>query len=149
MRVVAEPLEELLDVLVQHRVLRDVGGPLVELRRGRQLTKQQEVGRLEKVAVFRQLLDRIPAVHQDAAIAVDERDAAAAGGGVRERRVVGHHAELVGIDLDLAQIHRADRVVLDRNLVFRSGAVVGDRQRVGHVYSVSSSSVGAGAAGMR
>ena len=32
-----------------------------------------------------------------------------------------------GLDLDLAQIGRADRAVLDRDLVLLAGAVVGNR----------------------
>ena len=87
--------------------------------------------------MFRQLLDRVAAVEEDALVAVDERDPAAAGRGVHERRVVGHHAELVGRHLDLPQIRRADRAVLNRQLVLPARAVVGDRQRVGHVVTSS------------
>ena len=123
--------------------------PLIQLRRRRQLAEQNQVRGFEKVAVLGQLLDRIAAIHQDAAVAVDERDPAAAGRGVHERRVVGHHPEIVGVDLDLAQIHRPNGVVLDRDLVFLARAVVGDGQRVGHVYSASSSSTGSGGPGTR
>ena len=69
--------------------------PLLKLRLGRQLAEQDQVRGLEKVAVLGQLLDRIAAVEQDALVAVDEGDPAPARGGVHERRVVGHHPELV------------------------------------------------------
>ena len=43
------------------------------LRLGRQLAEQDQVGRLEEVAVLGQLLDRVAAVEQDALVAVDDR----------------------------------------------------------------------------
>ena len=54
----------------------------------------------------------------------------AAGRGVGEGRVVGHQAEVVVGDLDLAKVHRADRAVRDRQLVGLAGAVVGDGERL-------------------
>jgi hypothetical protein len=82
--------------------------------------------------VLRELLDRVAAIEQDPLVAVDERDLAATRGRVHEGRVVGHHAELIGGHPDLPQVGRANRSVLDRNLVLLAGAVVGDRQRFGH-----------------
>ena len=99
---------------------------------GRQLAEEDQVRRLEVGALLGQLLDRIAAVEQDALVAVDVGDAAPARGGVLERRVVRHQPEVVGAGLDLPQVHRADRAVLDRQLVLLAGAVVGDRERVGH-----------------
>jgi hypothetical protein len=130
--VVTEAFHQLRQVRVEHRVERDVARPPFELRRLRQLAEQDQVGRLQEVALLGQLLDGIPAVQQHALVAVDERDPAPAGGGVHERRVVGHHPEFAGLDPDLPEIHRADRAVLDRDLVLAAGAVVGDGQRVGH-----------------
>ena len=46
MGVVAEALDELLDVLVHERVDRDLVDPLVELRLGRELAVDQQVGDL-------------------------------------------------------------------------------------------------------
>ena len=46
--VVAEALEELLEVLVDVGVVGDVEDPAVELRRGRQLAEDQQVGDLEE-----------------------------------------------------------------------------------------------------
>ena len=90
----------------------------------------QQVGDLEVGRVLAQLLDRVAAVLEDARVAVDVGDRAAARGRVHERRVVGHQPEVVLVDLDLAQVHRAHGAVGDRQLVGRARAVVGDRQRV-------------------
>ena len=132
MGVVLEPLHQLRDVRVQHRVERDVTRPLPVFCVGRQLAEENHVRGFEKITVLGQLFDWIAAVEEDALVAVDERDAAAAGGGVHERRVVGHHPELVGGDFDLPQIHRANGAVLDRDVVLLARAVVGDGERVGH-----------------
>ena len=129
--VVAEALEELLEVLVDVGVVGDVEDPAVELGAGRQLAEDQQVGDLEEGGALAELLDRVAAVFEDAGVAVDVGDRGAAGGGVGEGRVVGHHPEFVLVDLDLAQVHAAHGAVLDRQLVGLAGAVVGDGQRLG------------------
>jgi len=58
--------------------------------------------------------------------AVDEADAALAGGGVGVAGVVGDQAEIIRGDLDLAQIQGPDGVVFDRDFVGFPVAVVGD-----------------------
>jgi hypothetical protein len=131
-RVVLETLHQLLDVLVEHRMEGDLAGPVVELAGRRQLAEEDEVRGLEERAVLGQLLDWVAAVEQDALVAVDVGDAAAARGGVLKRRVVGHQAEIFGVRLDLPQVHRADRAVLDAQFVLLAGAVVGNRERIGH-----------------
>jgi len=88
MRVVAESLHELLEVLVQERVVRDLLRPRVELVLGRQLPVDEEVRRLQVRALLRELVDRLAAVAQDPGVAVDVRDAARDGRRVEERRVV-------------------------------------------------------------
>ena len=128
--VVAEALEELLQVLVDVGVVGDVEGPAVELGPGRQLAEDQQVGDLEEGRALAELLDRVAAVFEDAGVAVDVGDRGAAGGGVGEGRVVGHQPEFVLVDLDLAQVHAAHGAVLDRQLVGLAGAVVGDGQRL-------------------
>ena len=75
-----------------------------------------------------QVLDRVAAVLEDPGVAVDVGDLAAARRGVRVRRVVGHEAEVVLVDLHLAEVHRLDGAVGDRDLVRLAGAVVGDRE---------------------
>ena len=132
MRVVLEPLHELLHVLVKHRVKRDLARPGVELIGGRQLAEEDQIGRLEIVAVFGELFNRVSAIEEHALVAVDVRDAAPAVRGVHQRRVVGHHAEVVRSRFDLAQIHRPDGAVVNREVVLLSGAVIDDRQRLAH-----------------
>ncbi len=130
--VVGEALHELLDVLVHHGVHGDLVGPRLQLVGGGQLAEQQQVGGLEEVALLGQLLDRVAPVHQDALVAVDVGDLAAARRGVHERRVVGGEAEVVRVGLDLAQVHRLDGAVGDRHFVLLAGAVVGDGEGIGH-----------------
>ena len=91
-RVVLEPFHQLLDVLVQQRVLRDGVDPGAQLGLGGQLAEQDQVRHFEVVAVLRQLLDGVAAVAQNPLVAVDVGDGAAARGGVQECRVVGHQA---------------------------------------------------------
>jgi hypothetical protein len=129
-RVVAEPLDELLDVLVDERVVGDVIDPPLELRLGRELAEDQEVGDLEVGRVLAELLDRYPAMLEHPRLPVDERDRRAARCRVGERRVVGHQPKVVLGDLDLAQVHGANGPVRDLDLVGLAGPVVGDRQRV-------------------
>ena len=126
--VVAEALDELLDVLVDVGVVGDLEDPLVQLILRGQLAVDEQVGHLEVGGALAQLLDRVAAVLEDAGFAVDVADRAAAGRGVRERRVVGHQAEVVLVDLHLAEVHRLDRAVGDLDVVGLAGAVVGDRE---------------------
>ena len=97
---------------------------------GRQLAVDQQVRHLEVGGLLAELLDRVPAVLEHAGLAVDVGDRAAARGGVRERRVVGHEAEVVLGDLDLPEVHRLHGAVRDLDLVGLAGAVVGHGQRV-------------------
>ena len=122
----AIPVHESLDVLVHHRVHRDVVVPHLQVLVVRQLALDDQVGGLEIRALLGQLLDRIAAVTQDALVAVDVRDTALARSRVGERRIVGHQAEIVGTRLDLSQVHRSDRAELDGNLVLLPRAVIGD-----------------------
>jgi hypothetical protein len=131
-RVVLKPLHQLLDVLVQHRVVGNLARPRLHLRGGRQLAEQDQVRRFEKIALLRELLDRIAAVEQDALVAIDVGDGAAAVGRIHERRVVRHQPEVVRRCLYLAQIHGADSAILNRQVVLLAGTVVDDRQRVVH-----------------
>ena len=131
-RVVLEPLHQLLDVLVKHGVERDLAGPGLLLLRGRQLAEEDQIRRLEEVALLRELFNRVAAIEQDSLVAVDVGDGAAAVRGVHERRVIRHQAEVVGFLFDLAEVHRPDGAVLDRQLVLLPRAVISDRERVGH-----------------
>src|ERR1700719_3783002 len=89
----------------------------------------EKIGSFEIGAFFGEVLDGIPAVAQDPGVAVDESNFADAGSGVVKGRIVTHHAEIGGVNFDLAQIGGADRVIDDGNLVIFAGAIVGDGQR--------------------
>jgi hypothetical protein len=118
---------------VHVRVVRHEVDELLELLGGGQLAVEQQVGHLEEGGLLRELLDGVAAVLEDALVAVDEGDGAAAVGRVQERRVVTHQTEVLVTDLDLPERVGANRSVLDRDFVRFAGPVVRDRQRVlGH-----------------
>ena len=120
---------------MDERVVGDVEHPLVELRLGRQLPVQQQVGDLEEGRVLGQLLDGIAAVLEDAQIAVDVGDGAAAGGRVDEPGVVGGKPRLA-FDGDLAEIGGTDGSVGDRDLVLTTRPVVANAERIGHAHNL-------------
>ena len=97
-----KPVEEFLDALVNERMVRDVIGPILELRARGQFAVQDQIGGFEVGAPLGQFLDGIAAVTQDARVPVNKSDFAPAQRRVGERRVVAHHAELVRLHLDLA-----------------------------------------------
>jgi hypothetical protein len=125
-------VEEPLEVLVQHRVTLHPAGELVELARARQRPVDQQVAHLEEGAALGQLLDRVPAVSQDAGVAVDVRDLRLAGRGVDEPGVQG---DLAGRGQELADV-QAVRAVRGRHHGQRQRlALTGDLVRlrgVGH-----------------
>ena len=89
MGVVVEALHEGVELLVHHRVIRDVAIEVVELGLGREVTVEQQVGHFEKRGLLGQLFDRVPAVAQNALAAIDERDVTLATGGHAVAGVVG------------------------------------------------------------
>ncbi len=129
-RVVAEPLEELRHVRVHVGVQAHLVLPRLELGRRRQLSLEQEVRGLEEARLLRDLLDRVAAVAQDAGIAVDVRDRAAAVRRVEECRVVGEQPAVAIGGADLREVGRPDGAVDDRDGVLLARAVVDDRQCV-------------------
>ena len=131
MRVVVEPLHELLEVLVDPGVVGDVVDPLVHLGERRQLAVEHQVGDLEVVGAVRQLLDGVAAIAQDAAVAVDLGDAADRRRGVHEGRIVGEEPEVVRSRADLAEVHGPNGAVGDGQLVRLARAVVGKGHGVG------------------
>ena len=87
--VVVEAVDEALaHVLVDERVVGDVGLPLLQLHRVGQLAVEQEVGDLEVGALLGQLLDRVAAVAKDPGLAIEVGDRALARRGLHVRRVV-------------------------------------------------------------
>src|SRR5207302_10018041 len=124
--------DELLHVLMHERVDGDVVTPLRLLMRVGQLPVDQQVCRLEIRALFCQLLDGIPAVQQDALVAVDERDGAGARSGVHERRVVEHQSVIGIAGRQLLEGGGANGPVLDGNLDGLPSAIVSNGQGVRH-----------------
>ena len=78
MGVVAETLHELLGGFVQHGVMRDLVDPSPSARCAGQFAKQQQIGNLKISAVLGQHFDGIAAIAQDAFVAVNKGDRAAA-----------------------------------------------------------------------
>ena len=131
-RILGHRIEQPGDPRRGDPVVVDRAGPRVELRGRWQFAVQQQIRGFQVRALLRQLFDGIAAIPQNALVAVDVADAAAAGGGVDEGRIVGDQAEILGTGPDLAQVGGANRTVVDRDLGGAAGAVVGQRQRVRH-----------------
>jgi hypothetical protein len=128
MGVVVETLEEpLAYVLVDERVVGHLVLPGFVLLRGGELPVQQEVGHLEIGGILGQLLDRIAPVAQDAHVTVEIGDRALAG-------CRGHEPRVVEPDTgqELRPLRRRDAPVLKGDLEGLAGAVVGDRDALGH-----------------
>src|SRR4029079_6248864 len=79
---------------------------------------------------------------EDPRVAVDVRDGRAGRRRVREGGVVRHQAEVVVVDLDLAEVHGTDGAVRDVDLVGTPRAVVRHGQRVGARRRYAVSAVG-------
>src|SRR5438067_514853 len=129
MGVVMKAVEKFLDAFVDERVVRDVVGPILQLRRRRQFAVQEQIRGLQISAFFREIFNGIAAITQDAGVAIDIRYFADARSGVIERRIVAHHAKIFGVHFDLAEVGGADGVVRDGNLVGFARAIVRDGER--------------------
>ena len=130
MGVVVEPVHEALaHVLVNERVVGDLVGPRRQLLLIGQLAVEQQIGDLEVGGVVGELLDRIAAVAEDAGVAVEVGDLRFTRGRRQECRVV--HEQ---VRVELAERRRREDPVGDRNRHRLAGAVVGDRDGVGHVF---------------
>ena len=73
MGVVVKAVEEFLDAFVNESVVRDVVGPIIQLRRRRQFAMQEQKRRFQIGAFFRQVFDGIAAITEDAGVAIDIR----------------------------------------------------------------------------
>ena len=94
MRVRREALEELLHVLVDEAVARQLLAPGRELLGVRQMAVDQQEGDLGETRLL-ELFDRVTAVAQDPLVAVDEGDRALAGAGVAVAVVERNRSRLV------------------------------------------------------
>ena len=115
MAVVAEALHKFLCAFMQHGVVRDFIDPVLQFGFCGQFAKKQQIGDFQKSAALRQHFDGISAITQNSPVSVDIGDAAAARRRVHERRIVGHQPKIFWPGLDLPQIHRPDRAILDRD----------------------------------
>src|SRR5882724_9024385 len=59
MSIVMKAVQKFLDAFVDEGVMRDVVGPVLELRGGGQFTIQKQIGSFEISALFREIFDRI------------------------------------------------------------------------------------------
>ncbi len=138
MRVVVEAVEEAQQRLVEHGVVTDVAGELLELLRRGELSEQQQVGDLHEGALFRELLDRVAAIQQHARIPVDVGDAALGRGGRAEARIVGEHIEVFVKTCDIER-RRPDGAGAHRQVAAAPAGAIGElegRLRLaGHVHS--------------
>src|SRR5437588_12170581 len=129
MGVVVEAVKKFFDAFVNKGVVRDVVGPILQLRGRRQFSVQEQVSRFQIGALLREILDGIAAITQDAGVAVDVSHAADAGSRVVEGRVIAHQAEFFGVDFDLAKVGSPDGPVSDGDFVGFAGAIVDDGKR--------------------
>ena len=101
-----EVIEEVAHVLVEHRVDVEHRREVAPLLLVRQFAVDQQIGHLDEHGLADQLLNRNPPVAENPLLAVDEGDAAVAGGGVHEARVkrdvTGFTAQRTDIDTLLA-----------------------------------------------
>ena len=94
MRVAAEATEEVVHLLVDHRVTRHQRLELLELRRRGQLAVEQQVAHLEVMRLLGELVDRVAPMQQHARFAIDIGDGAVAGRGRGKARIIGEDARL-------------------------------------------------------
>src|SRR3712207_1974285 len=122
--VVPEAVHEVLYVLVDVGVVRDLIDPPIVLVLGRQVPVDQEVRHLQIGRSLAELLDGDAPVLQDALLPIYVGDRAPATRRVRVARVVGHQAEVVLVDLDLPEAHRTDRALLYLYIIAPARAIV-------------------------
>ena len=94
MRIVVEALEETQQRIIDHRVMNDNVAEVLQLLRRRQFAVVQQIGHLQEVGLFRQLLDRVAPVAQNALVAVYIGDRAVATRRGHEARIECKHLAL-------------------------------------------------------
>ena len=103
---IENPAIELVGVYVTSpekvgRVAGDIVSPRDRLVLIGQFPVQHQPAHIEEVGALGQLLDRVPAIAQDALVTIDESDRAAAARSVLEGRVIRKQSEVVVGRLDL------------------------------------------------
>src|ERR1700722_20360682 len=112
-RVATETVEETVHLIMHHRVARDAILEVGLLRRGRQLSIQEQVAGLEEIAVLSELVDWVAPVEEHALVAVDIGDLGFRARGRGKARVVSEHARL-GVELAYVDHRRANGAFADR-----------------------------------
>ena len=87
--------------LVQHLVFREHVGELDQLGAGRKVAVDQQVGRLDEGAFFREFGDVVAAVAKDSRFAIDEGDGAFAGTRIAVSRIKGDATGLIAERRDI------------------------------------------------
>ena len=128
--------EESLEVFVQQRVVADALVERSQLVGAGQFAVDEQPGDLEVGAVLRQLLDRVPAIAEDALVAVDEGDRRLGRRGVDEAvvegRVPGLPCERRDVHTGGAAVGSAQQREIGRLIADREGGFVLLNARVGH-----------------
>jgi hypothetical protein len=115
--VVMESLHELLHVLMGQRVRHDLLAPALQIPGARQFAVQAAGKRLPGRCSARRAVRWGSRDSAGCHVAIQIRDGAVACGGVHVGGVIGHQAEIVGACLDLAEVHGANRAMVDRQRV--------------------------------
>ena len=92
--IVMETLEKAQQRIVDHRVVSDDLGEVFELNRRRQFAVQQQIGHFDKSRLFRQLLNRVTAIAQNAFVTVEGGNGAVAARRRYKAWIVGKHLGL-------------------------------------------------------
>ena len=92
--ILGEPVVKTFHVFVQQRVPGDGICESPIFRLGGQVAVHQEVGGLQKIRLFGQLLNGNPPVSKNPPVSVDKRHAAGTGGGIHVPRVKGGETRL-------------------------------------------------------
>ena len=108
MCVVAKSLKKTQHAFVQHGVTANGCVELVEFFCGRQLTVQQQVRDFDKAGIVGKLFDRVTPIHQNAFLAIDERNIRFAATSRYESGVVSKYA-LLTIQLGYVDYIGSDR----------------------------------------
>jgi hypothetical protein len=128
-RVAAEAGEEPVDLLMQHRVQRDVALELLLLCGIRQLALEQEVADFHEIGILGEVLNRVAAMHQHAFVAVDIGELGFAACGRGEAGVVSEMACLA-VELSDVDDLGPDGSAHQRQIEALAGTVVDQRNEL-------------------
>ena len=124
-RIAAEAAHEKVHLLVHHGMAQHHLVKVFALLRIGQLTLDQQVTHIQKIAMLGQLLDGVAAVQQLALVAIDVGDGGLARGCGQEARIIGEHA---GFTIELANVDhvRSDGAAIHRQL--HTGCTIAEGQ---------------------